>query len=321
MTHIPTLLALSAIFAQSAKDLPTPPANPPEPQVTAPTTPPVESEADKAIRAAADQIDAIEYFAAKLRQTIRAGGKGVISTGIYRRGPEGRSYFELNVDMAPTTGRRIHASDGKTGIIYEKLLDTETLQTFLVADVMPLMESRVMSQEVKRDLLLRLPFAAPGDMLRGLLDSMQFKALDEVSVGQEPARTALQYEGTWKEAMLPVVAQNGNAKTIDDLQGSTPQYARIFIDKETLFPLKIELFRRDQKAEYKPIYMLEFLDVSNQKITDADFTFVPPEKVVPVDITTQLVASLSSLPAKENAAAKPAPIKQRVEESLAPASK
>ncbi|MBY0588074.1 hypothetical protein K2X85_12910 [bacterium] len=323
MTHIPTLLALSAIFAQSATE---PAGTSPTPAVQTspaetPPAAPTESEADKAIRVAADQVDAIEFFAAKVRQTIRAGGKSVISNGIYRRGPEGRSYFELNVELGKSTGRRIHASDGKTGIIYEKLLDAETLQTFLVADVVPLMDSRVMTPEMKRDLMLRLPFAAPGDMLRGLLDSMQFKPLEESNVGENPSRPALVYEGMWKDAIIPMVAQNGNARKVEDLAGSTPQFARVYIDKETLFPLRVELFRRDQKAEYKPIYLLEFLDINNQKIADADFTFVPPEKVVPVDITTQLVASLSSLPAKGVAEPKAIENKQRVEESLTPASK
>jgi outer membrane lipoprotein-sorting protein len=327
MTHIPTLLALSAILAQPATEATSPP-NPESTPAAATPSPapatdstPTESEADKQIRAAADQIDAIEFFSAKLRQTIRAGGKTVLSTGIYRRGPDGRSYFELDVTLGKSAAKRIHASDGKTGIIYEKLLDNETLQTFLVAEVIPLMESRVMTQEVKRDLLLRLPFAAPGDMLRGMLESMRFAPATETTLGDEPTRAALLYEGEWKEAMLPVVAQNGNARKIDDLAGSTPQYARIYLDKETQFPLRVELFRRDRKAEYKPIYTLEFVDVSNQRIADADFTFVPPDKVVPVDITTQLVASLSSLPAKANTESKSPAGKQRIEESLTPATK
>ena len=177
------------------------------------------------------------------------------------------------------------------------------------------------TQEVKRDLLLRLPFAAPGDMLRGMLESMQFGPATETTLGEQPSRPTLLFEGAWKEAMLPVVAQNGNARKIDDLAGSTPQYARVYLDKETLFPLRIELFRRDRNAEYKPIYTLEFVDISNEKIADSDFTFIPPEKVVPVDITTQLVASLSSLPAKPNAETKSPAGKQRIEESLAPATK
>ncbi len=327
MTHIPTLLALSAILAQTASEA-TPPTSPePPPAAASPNqspateSAPTESEADKQIRAAADQIDAIEFFSAKLRQSIRAGGKTVLSTGVYRRGPDGRSYFQLDVELGKSTAKRIHASDGKTGIIYEKLLENESLQTFLVAEVMPLMESRIMTQEVKRDLLLRLPFAAPGDMLRGMLESMRFGPATETTLGEEPSRPTLLFEGEWKEAMLPVVAQNGNARKIDDLGGSTPQYARVYLDKETQFPLRVELFRRDRKAEYKPIYTLEFIDVSNQKIADTDFTFIPPDKVVPVDITTQLVASLSSLPAKPNAETKVPAGKQRIEESLTPATK
>jgi outer membrane lipoprotein-sorting protein len=327
MTHIPTLLALSALLAQPASEAP--PSNNPQASATTPadTSPepapaePTETEAEKAIRAAAEQIDAIEYFSATLRQTIRAGGKSVVSTGLYRRGPDGRSYFELDVELGKSVGRRIHASDGKTGVIYEKLLDTETLQTFLVAEVMPLMESRVMSNEMKRDLLLRLPFAAPGDMLRGMLDSMRFTTVSETSLGEEPARPAQLYEGTWKVEVVPLVAQNGNARSVDELGGSTPQFSRVYLDRETQFPLRVELFRRDKKAEYKPIYTLEFIEVSNQKLTDTQFTFVPPDKVVPVDITTQLVASLSTLPAKVDAQPTAPAGKQRLEESLTPANK
>lgn len=326
MSHIPTLLIAFASFAQAA-DSAAPAALPQTPETqaaqslpnTQPAEPP-ETEADKFVKAAAEKLDAIEYVSAKISQTIRAGGSPVLATGSYRCGPNYRSMFELDVKLGEATAKRINASDGKTGMIYEKLLDKESLVTFQIGEVMPLVENRELPPEVKRQVLLQLPFVKPGDMLRGYLESIRFDKMSDATLGENNRPVTL-IEGSWKEAIVPVVAQNGNVKNVKDIVGDTPQFARLYLDKETSFPLRIELFRRDDKAEYKPIFVLDFLEVKSEKLPDSDFTFIPPEKLQAVDITSSMVTQLNQFPEKPGATSGQKPKTQEVAQPLTPTEK
>lgn len=325
MTHFPMTLMLAACLAQNP-DAPLPPAETPQAEIEAkpaetgakPTTESTETEAERIVREAADKVDAIDYVSAKVRQTIRAGGTPIVSQGEYRRGPNFRSRFELDVDLGKSSAKRVHACDGKTGVVYEKMLDNETIESFQVDQVMPLFENRDLPPEYRRQLLLRMPFVKPGDMLRGYLETIHFDKVTETQLGEKDPRPAWLVEGAWREEVVPAIAHNSNIHKPEDLSGGTPQYARLYIDKETGFPLRIELFRRDTSAEYKPILTLEFLEVSNEKLADDVFTFVPPEKVRAVDVTTTLVAQLNQFPEKAKPAPTDAPKKQQVAQPLAP---
>ena len=324
MSHIPTLLMVFASFAQApnaASPANSPSSESPNPAQVAPPAQPAatpETEADKFVKAAAEKLDAIEYVSAKISQTIRAGGTPVISTGTYRSGPNYRSLFELDVDLGDAKARRVNASDGKMGVIYEKLLDKESLVIFQIAEVMPLVETRELPPELKRQILLQLPFVKPGDMLRGYLESIRFEKMSESTLGASNRPVTL-IEGSWRDSVVPIVAQNGNVKTVKDISGDTPQHARLYLDKETSFPLRIELFRRDDKAEYKPLFVLDFLEVKSEKLPDSDFVFVPPDKLQAVDITSTIVTQLNQFPEKPGAAANSKSNTQEVAEPLKPA--
>jgi outer membrane lipoprotein-sorting protein len=322
MSHIPSILLSLSLFAQSPDPTasPTPPAVQAAvpPPVEAPPAAPVETEAAKFVRESADRVDAIEYVNARIRQTIRASGKAIVSQGVYRRGPAYRSLLELDFELGNASAKRVQASDGKTAIVYEKLLGDESLTSFQVNEVMTLIETRELPADQKRQLYLRLPFVRPGDMLRGYVETIAFDKISDATVGESNPRTVALVEGVWKEELIPLVTGNGNIKKAEDIPGLTPQYARLYLDKETRFPLKIELYRRDKKAEYKPIFTLEFLDVANEKLNDSDFTFNPPETVKSVDMTAQMVAQLSVFEKKLSSDSLPAAGGQKVQEGLAP---
>lgn len=295
MTQIPIFLLSLCYLAQSAEPVS------PAPGATAslPGQPAVEAETDaeKAIRAAADKIDGIEYVSVRLRQTIRAAGKAMQSAGSYKRGPNNRGRLDLLVDIGAGTATRVNASDGTTCSLYEKILDREECQSFDVKQVMSLLDNREMPPEVRQQLFLSLPFVSPGDMLRGYLKTMHFDAMREDNLGSPP-RPATLFEGRWKDNYIPVVAQDPSVKRIEDLTEGIPQYIRLYLDKETGFPVRIELFRKDKRAEYKPMFQLEFLEVQTAKIDDKEFVFDVPKSAKFRDVTAEFVQRLSELPPK-----------------------
>jgi hypothetical protein len=84
---------------------------------------------------------------------------------------------------------------------------------------------------------------------------------------------------------------------VDDVQGLTPQFITLTLDEKTGWPLRIELFRRDKQALYKPVYVLEFLDLAlGAKLADKEFAFAVPPNLVAQDITVALVQQLQTLP-------------------------
>lgn len=293
MPHIPTLLYILSLLGQAPESA-APAAEKKEAAAAEKT------DAEKFLEESSGKIDAIASISAKLRQTIHAAGQTVVSTGVYARGPDQKARFQLEVDLATTKPQRVHACDGKTCFYYEKVLDKETLETFDAQQVLPLLEEREIPEPARKQLSMKLPFVKPGDMLRGYLKEFHFDKMSQTTLGKENPRLVTLLEGSWRKEMLGAVSQGSTVNSVEDLPGTTPQYVRLYLDKETRFPLRIELFRKDKEAEYKPVYVLEFLEVDTQReIPASEFTFRVPESVTPVDTTKQLVDQLEQLPKKK----------------------
>lgn len=286
-------------------DSPPAPATPPVPPVDPET---VESDADRFVKKSAESIDGIEYLDTRFRQVVRSSGHVNVAHGTYRRGSGYLSRFELDVPISEKeTAKRIQACDGTTTFVYQNVLGNESLETFAVSQVMPLIESREMTPELRKQIYLNLPFVEPGEMLRGYMKGVRFTSMSETTLGMENPRPVTLVEGVWRRTIVALLAQDTSVSDAKKLPGSIPQYMRLYLDKATSFPLRVELYRVDDEAEYKPIYVLEFTEVRTEKLKPEDFTFVPPAKVPPVDVTSRLVAQLSQLPEKPKTAGAPAP--------------
>jgi outer membrane lipoprotein-sorting protein len=300
MTQIPIFVISLCYLGQSAQ---TPEASPPSeaaqtPQIQGEALKESETPAERVVREAADAVDGLEYLSVRVKQTIRAAGKTLESTGVYRRGPNFRSRLDLLVDVGAEVARRVNASDGRTCTLYEKILDAETYETFDVRRVMPLFETRDVSPEIRQQyFLFRLPFASPGEMLRGYLSSMRFESTSDGVLG-DPPRPVVVVEGRWRDDQIPIVAQNQTAKRLDDLPEGAPQYIRLHLDKETRFPIRVELYRKDKKGAYKPLFQLDFTEVSTEKVPDSEFIFDAPTTAQPVDRTDEMVDFLNQFPEK-----------------------
>ena len=309
MLHIRILLTAVASLSQVPQTTKSAPTAPPVAQsasTAAPDEPAkperVDTDSEKAIKKAADEIEKIQYVSANLRQTILLGDQEIVGTGVYQKGPGYRTRFELDVNLGAASGKRLSISDGTIGYRYEKLLDKENVQKFEMDRIMRLIDSKDIDPKRSRQLLNRFPFVRPAQMLRGYLDALTF---DKMTTGELGGRKVTVVEGHWVQEALAILSNNPSATDLESLSGSQPQYVRLFLDEQTGWPLKTEMFRRDRAALYKPIYVLEFLDFrfGDEQLAEQDFTFELPPELVPEDLTAQLIALLSNLPDKADAPA------------------
>jgi outer membrane lipoprotein-sorting protein len=252
---------------------------------------PSESEADKFVRASADKLENLDHISAKMRQVIHFPDQDITATGIYKRGPNHRGRIELDVQTGEAAGKRIQVCDGKTAYIYEKLLDAEDVKKIDIRQVITMLERKEIVPDVRTFFMARLPLVRPADMLRGYLNVVTFTKMTPQEVGK---RKVVVVEGQWKDEVLASLAGKANA-TPNDLPGLTPQRIRVVFDAESRWPLRIELFRRDEHALFKPIYSLEFPDLElGKKLPDQDFTWQVPTHLIPQDLTPLLLQELKA---------------------------
>lgn len=320
MCYVPIVLITLSCFAQgpqsaqtnlpesSAQSAPPSAAEAVVPETTAQAETTPESEVDKFLRETADKIDKIPYVSADIAQTIRFADREIKATGIYKKGPDYRLRFELNVDMGDAVGKRIQVCNGKMGYRYEQLADTQVLHSFDVAAIVPLVERKDLPVQAKEQILTAIPFLKPGDMLRGFLRTLTFTEKEESTIGNEHKRDVLILQGHWKKELLQSITGSPNVPPLEEFGQGFPQYARVYLDKETGWPIRIELYHQNNFARLKPIFRLEFLKVTfTDKLPEDAFAFTIPKDVAPLDVTTQLVAQLQSIPDKEGTESTPAP--------------
>lgn len=138
-------------------------------------------------------------------------------------------------------------------------------------------------------------------LLASLERTMIFDAMKEES-GEDGARTIIQ--GRWK----PEIVQRWPRGKDDMLPAYIPDLVRIWVDSKAMFPTRIVYIKRvieKEKKVYRPLVSLKFKNVEfDAPVNDDQFTFEPPEGVVPEDITRQFLDRMKK--GAEADAAKPA---------------
>ncbi|MFO0945026.1 MAG: hypothetical protein U1D30_03630 [Planctomycetota bacterium] len=279
----------------AAKDAPPPSPPPPED--------PNEEKAKKFIIACAEKIEKIDYVSAELHEAAYVTDRTVTSSGIYLRGPDHRTRLELDVNFGDASGKRIQVSDGKVGYQFRKVLDQVDVSSIQLSQVLPLIARKEIPEQARNTIQAQLPLLDPGEMLKGYLHDVTFTSMENKEIGEGDAkRSVTVLEGHWTPQAVDMLAGRQTNGKLENLGGNMPQYLRLFLDDETGWPLRVEMFRKDKKAEFKPVFVLEFRKLKiGEKIPDEQFTFTPPEGVKVTDVTDQWVSNLQGLPDKATA--------------------
>jgi outer membrane lipoprotein-sorting protein len=276
------------------------PAKPAEPAKTdqkaapgAPNAPPaeVDSEHDKFIKAQADKLDKITSVSAEVVYTNRNQDQLVQQKGVYKIGPNNRIRMELAFGEGATGGKRLYVCDGITAYTIQEFGEAKMGNSVKMERVKPLLEDKNMTNEMRNQIWGSLvPYQKPGEMLRGFLGTMTFTERKDDKLGD---REVVKLEGKWRNSAVLMLAGGDATKKFDDIDPRVPRYMTLVLDKQTGWPLQMEMFQRVPQGVVKPFISMKFSKlVINQTLPDADFKYSPPSTMNVQDLTPQIESGL-----------------------------
>ena len=126
--------------------------------------------------------------------------------------------------------------------------------------------------------------------LPGLLASLErTMTFDQMKQEEAEGRSRTVVQGQWKST----VASRWKRKADDPLPVYIPDVVRIIVDSTTLFPTRIVYLKRQtekDKKGYRALVSFQFQNVEfDATIDDREFTFEPPQDVIPEDVTRQFL--------------------------------
>ena len=108
-------------------------------------------------------------------------------------------------------------------------------------------------------------------------------------------RPVLEIQGAWTEAFSAQLRGRARGPAAALLQVSAPDSVRLYIDRETGFPHRIQYLKQVPGREVsKPMLTIDFLEVVlNQPINGSEFDFVPPSGGEEHDLTQSYIDAIS----------------------------
>jgi hypothetical protein len=144
-------------------------------------------------------------------------------------------------------------------------------------------------------------------MIARLQNSMEFAPVKSIQVGD---RKVLEVTGRWNEKIRKEVFKVPENSLVDP-RPQVPEYARVYVDAETMLPRRIQFLKRSMDPTEKMVRPLITLDlrnvVVNEAIEDSVFVFQAPENTPEEDQTEQVIQMIqqSLQPAKTTDPASP----------------
>ena len=221
---------------------------------------------------------------AEMEQSVSMGNQKFQVTGRYvSSGQKLRLEYTIPPDQG-VAGSLLEICDGKD---LWSLMTVGDIKRVTHRDVEQIKAAAQGTRNV-RDVVLTAELGLGGltALMASFERTMIFEAMKEES-GDDGPRIVVQ--GKWKPE---VVAYWPRSKD-ELLPPFAPDFVRIWIDPQTLFPVRISYIKRvieKDKKVYRPMVTLKFRNVEFESaINDEEFTFVNPPGVVPEDITRQFL--------------------------------
>lgn len=259
-----------------------------------------------------------EYASVKadLKETVFIGDRRTSSDGTYVSGAFPRFRVEYQVRVGGTAGILTEACDGNVVHSKREIRKIDALNesapgadgegerkvSFVLGKV-PLSEpqySRCDVQEVAKalasegrpvnEVLADAGIGGLAAILASLDRSMVFTAVRE---SKTKAGTYTVLEGVWDPTRLETLTAafgSGGAA----LKQLVPERAAVYLDPQTLFPVRIVYLRRVGEGQaVRPILALEFVNVRfNEAVDESSFAFTLPSEIEEKDETSEFIASV-----------------------------
>jgi hypothetical protein len=301
------ILACSALLLTGAWAQQTTPAakSAPPAKTSAPAQPP-DSAGSKTLDKAIDQLnpDKLGWLETTLWQHIKVQGLAFKVHGQYLSGPGHRVRMDLTVDIGSSSSRLLIVSDGKTVWDVTSIGKKEkTVGKWDLKAAEEILGAPGSSPQVAEQFYSSRSLFGIWPLLQNLRKQMQITKQEAV---RWKNREAYKLTANW----IPDIARNLTIQ--GPWPASAPRVCYLFLDKESLWPMRLEWWGPVQlNGPDKVLMEMEFRD---PKITKPDaqpppgfeqaFTYVPPKDVTVGDldqlVTGQIRQMLMSAQARQN---------------------
>jgi outer membrane lipoprotein-sorting protein len=223
---------------------------------------------------------------ANLYQVVNINGQPLKLTGRYAN-----AGLKLRLELATelpggAKGSLLEVCDGNVLWSQLQLLDSRRVTRRDIRQIL----AAVSAGESRPEAILTAELGLGGlpGLLAGLQRQLEFQSLERMT---ESGREMVVIRAGWKpDALTKLGLKPGEA---------TPEYipdlVRLWFDAETQVPVKIDYLKKAaDKLPERAIVSLQFRDVVlDQPVDESLFLFIPPEDVVPEDITRSYVEQIT----------------------------
>lgn len=144
--------------------------------------------------------------------------------------------------------------------------------------------ARKSSEETEKLLITSLGLGGVPALLAAIEQDMKLTGVKEDTLRDRPVMVV---QGTWSEAFASRVFGQQPQQASVALPSFVPDAVRVYLDKETGFPLRFLYLKKIPNREVqRAMLTFDFLDVAiNQPIDPSEFLYEPPTGVQPVELT------------------------------------
>jgi len=235
------------------------------------------------LKRARDKLIGYKSVRARIVENVVLGGRRFKATGSYLQGTDLRLKLEFQVRVgtskSATQGSLLQVCDGDVLWTRFKVGDQVRITRRNVRKI--LKEAKVGNNLTRNLLIVELGLGGLPALLASIEKVNYFNKVEKKQIDGKPF-TVL--SGGWiKKYRGQLSAGSKDGKT---LAAHIPDSLRIYFDRDD-FPRRI-VFRKTPAggSVSRPMVTLDFDKiVLNGKVDDAEFEFVPPKDVVPIDVT------------------------------------
>jgi outer membrane lipoprotein-sorting protein len=271
------------------------------------------TEAEKTLDAAAKKLAALTSVSADVAQSVDMLDQKFTIQGRYLKGPNRRIYLKLTVSGLPdATGVMLQVCDGQTLWDYQQILESQSYRKVEIGQVFERLKSPALDDKVREEVLSRLGFAGPEELLIGLRRSVKF---DQQTTETLDGKEVWVLRGEWKDRSGLLGPNQQPLPLTTPLPAYIPSLVIVSIGKDDSWPYKIRLVgrrptmlidtrrvgpdgqkigARNSIQEVKPTAMeLTYTNVKiNPELKLDEFVFQAPPSARVDDSTQQLVGML-----------------------------
>lgn len=259
-----------------------------------------DSEALETFSQARDTLMGYRSVQATIREKVAIGDREFKATGSYVQGTDLKLRLEYEVTLGrgagAVRGSLLQVCDGQ--LLWTRYLledggskesgESQAEPHITRRDVRRILDAAAKSGNIPENILLaELGLGGLPSLLASLESSLVFNEQEETADGKY-----LVVSGTWKQQLRERLPANSDDN--ERLPPHIPDAVRVYFDRENLFPRRILYLKRPVGRDYlRPMVSVDFVEVTlNAPVSGELFQYVPPDKVFPIDITSQYLQRL-----------------------------